>query len=115
VHALTRRARRRDHLRWVGKGLLRRHVATLTTARHARAVSAARTSGLRRPFDLQRLNSGGSLFVARPTPKHCIPTRDELLWRDGEVLDAVASATLQVEIGGRYPFAVAHQAHEDLI
>jgi NADPH:quinone reductase len=71
-------------------------------------------SGQVPPFDLQRLNSGGSLFVTRPTLKHYILTRDELLWRGGEVLSAVASGALRVEIGGRYPFAEAHRAYEDL-
>ena len=68
-------------------------------------------SGQVPPFDLQRLNSGGSLFVTRPTLKHYILTRDELLWRGGEVLSAVADGSLQVEIGGRYPFAEAHRAY----
>jgi NADPH:quinone reductase len=71
-------------------------------------------SGQVPPFDLQRLNSGGSLFVTRPTLKHYILTRDELLWRGGEVLSAVADGSLRVEIGGRYPFAEAHRAYEDL-
>jgi NADPH:quinone reductase len=71
-------------------------------------------SGQVPPFDLQRLNSGGSLFVTRPTLKHYVLTRDELLWRGGEVLSAVASGALKVEIGGRYPFSEAHRAYEDL-
>jgi NADPH:quinone reductase len=71
-------------------------------------------SGQVPPFDLQRLNSGGSLFVTRPTLKHYILTRDELLWRGGEVLSAVADGSLHVEIGGRYPFAEAHRAYQDL-
>jgi NADPH2:quinone reductase len=71
-------------------------------------------SGQVPPFDLQRLNSGGSLFITRPTLKHYILTRDELLWRGGEVLSAVADGSLQVEIGGRYPFSEARQAYEDL-
>ncbi|HTZ43155.1 MAG TPA: quinone oxidoreductase [Jatrophihabitans sp.] len=71
-------------------------------------------SGQVPPFDLQRLNSGGSLFVTRPTLKHYMLTRDELLWRGGEVLDAVASGALRVEIGGRYPLAEARRAYEDL-
>ncbi|HEU5270670.1 MAG TPA: quinone oxidoreductase [Jatrophihabitans sp.] len=71
-------------------------------------------SGQVPPFDLQRLNSGGSLFVTRPTLKHYILTREELLWRGRDLFAAVASGALQVEIGGRYPFAEAHKAYEDL-
>ena len=71
-------------------------------------------SGQVPPFDLQRLNSGGSLFVTRPTLKHYIQTRHELLMRAGAVLNAVAFGSLQVEIGGRYPLAEAVQAYQDL-
>lgn len=71
-------------------------------------------SGQVPPFDLQRLNAAGSLFVTRPTLKHYILTRDELLWRGREIFDAVASGTLQVEIGGRYLFSEAQRAYEDL-
>jgi NADPH:quinone reductase len=71
-------------------------------------------SGQVPPFDLQRLNSGGSLFVTRPTLKHYIETRHELLMRAGAVLNAVAFGNLQVEIGGRYPLAEAVRAYEDL-
>jgi NADPH2:quinone reductase len=66
------------------------------------------------PFDPQRLNSGGSLFLTRPTLGHFTSTREELEWRAGSVLDAVADGTLRVEIGGRYPLDQAAQAYEDL-
>jgi NADPH2:quinone reductase len=66
------------------------------------------------PFDPQRLNSGGSLFLTRPTLGHFTSTREELEWRAGSILDAVADGTLRVEIGGRYPLDRAAQAYEDL-
>jgi len=71
-------------------------------------------SGQVPPFDLQRLNSGGSLFLTRPSLKHYLLTRDELLWRGGELFAAVESGSLQVEVGGRYSFTEARQAYEDL-
>jgi NADPH2:quinone reductase len=71
-------------------------------------------SGQVPPFDVQRLNRGGSLFLTRPTLVHYIRTRDELLWRAGEVLSAVASGQLQVEIGGRYDLTKAGAAYDDL-
>ncbi len=40
-------------------------------------------SGQVPPFDLQRLNPAGSLFVTRPTLAHYLRTRDELLMRVG--------------------------------
>lgn len=71
-------------------------------------------SGQVPPFDLQRLNSGGSLFVTRPTLGHHLATREELEWRAGEVLEAVADASLRVEVGGRYPLTEAATAYADL-
>ena len=71
-------------------------------------------SGQVPPFDLQRLNSGGSLFVTRPTLVHHLRTRQELLTRAGAVLDGLALGSLRVEIGGRYPLAEAARAYDDL-
>lgn len=66
------------------------------------------------PFDLQRLNAKGSLFVTRPSLAHYIATRDELLWRAAEVFAAVADGSLTVDIGGRYPLDEAADAYEAL-
>jgi len=71
-------------------------------------------SGQVPPFDLQRLNSGGSLFVTRPTLVHYTATRDELLWRAGEVLGAIADGALHIAIGGRYALEQAGDAYRDL-
>ncbi|MDQ1730356.1 MAG: NADPH:quinone reductase [Pseudonocardiales bacterium] len=71
-------------------------------------------SGQVPPFDLQRLNGLGSLFVTRPTLAHYVLTREELLWRSAEILGAVADGSLRVEIGGRYSFADAARAYDDL-
>jgi NADPH2:quinone reductase len=72
------------------------------------------SSGQVPPFDPQRLNHAGSLFLTRPRLAHYTATRDELLWRGGETLAAVRDGTLHVEIGGRYPFADARRAYDDL-
>jgi NADPH2:quinone reductase len=71
-------------------------------------------SGQVPPFDLQRLNSGGSLFVTRPTLGHYVATREELEWRAREVLGAIADGSLEVEIGGRHPFDKAAEAYDAL-
>lgn len=71
-------------------------------------------SGQVPPFDLQRLNQGGSLYVTRPTLAHYVATREELRSRAGELLQWVASGQLNVRIGGRYPLADVRRAHEDL-
>ncbi|MCU1658394.1 MAG: qor3 [Pseudonocardiales bacterium] len=71
-------------------------------------------SGQVPPFDPQRLNAAGSLFLTRPTLMHYVATRDELLWRAGELLGAIAAGSLHVMIGGRYPLERAADAYRDL-
>ncbi|MEC3918032.1 quinone oxidoreductase family protein [Nocardia sp. CDC160] len=66
------------------------------------------------PFDLQRLNALGSLFVTRPTLAHYTRDRAELLWRANDIMNAIADGTLHLRIGGSYPLADAEQAHRDL-
>ncbi|MGW4122773.1 quinone oxidoreductase family protein [Nocardia sp. NPDC004711] len=66
------------------------------------------------PFDLQRLNPLGSLFVTRPTLAHYTRDRAELLWRAGDIMNAIADGTLHIRVGGSYPLAQAEQAHRDL-
>ena len=71
-------------------------------------------SGQVPPFDIQRLNSGGSLFATRPTLAHYIADVAELRWRAREVFGWIASGELDVRIGGRYPLTDAAQAQQDL-
>jgi len=72
------------------------------------------SSGQVPPFDLQRLNSGGSLYVTRPTLAHYVADRTELLWRAGDIFERIAKASLHVRIGAEYALADAPRAHEDL-
>ncbi|SDJ15618.1 NADPH2:quinone reductase [Frankineae bacterium MT45] len=71
-------------------------------------------SGQVPPFDVQRLNWGGSLFVTRPTLADYVATTEEFRWRSGEILDALASDRLALEIGGRYALDDVAQAYNDL-
>ncbi len=66
------------------------------------------------PFDLQRLNPLGSLFVTRPTLADHVATRDELRWRAGDVLSGAVDGTLDVAIGGRYALEDARRCYADL-
>jgi NADPH2:quinone reductase len=66
------------------------------------------------PFDLQRLNPAGSLFVTRPTLAHYVASREELLWRAGDLFGWISEGRLSVRVSGRYPLHQAAQAHEDL-
>lgn len=71
-------------------------------------------SGQVPPFDLQRLNTGGSLFVTRPTLGSYIATREELLERGTSVLGDIAAGRLAIDVGGRYPLDDAATAYDDL-
>jgi NADPH:quinone reductase len=66
------------------------------------------------PFELQRLQTGGSLFITRPTLVHYIATREELMSRARDVFGWILDGRLKVRIGGTYPLEQAAQAHEDL-
>jgi NADPH2:quinone reductase len=70
-------------------------------------------SGPVAPYELEDLRKG-SLYVTRPGLPDYTATREELLWRAGEVFGWIADGRLDVRIGGRYPLAEARQAQEDL-
>lgn len=65
-------------------------------------------------FDVQRLNSGGSLTLTRPSLGHFVRTEEERAWRSGELFAAVAGGELDVRIGATFPLAHAAEAHEAL-
>ena len=66
------------------------------------------------PFDPQRLNYAGSVFLTRPSLAHFIRTGEEFTWRAGELFDVIGSGAVTAEVGGRYPLADAARAHRDL-
>ncbi|HTU76270.1 MAG TPA: quinone oxidoreductase [Trebonia sp.] len=66
------------------------------------------------PLDPQRLNSGGSLFLTRPTLGHYVADREELRGRADDLFSWIARGQLDVRIGGEYPLADAARAQEDL-
>jgi NADPH:quinone reductase len=77
-------------------------------------VSFGNASGPVPPFPLLRLSAMGSLFATRPTLVHHIATREDLLWRSGDVFRWIQDGTLTMRIGGKYPLEQAGQAHRDL-
>jgi NADPH2:quinone reductase len=72
------------------------------------------SSGAVPPLDPNILNGKGSLFLTRPSLAHHCLTREELLWRAGDVLGWVAAGKLKLRIEGKYPLAQAAQAQIDL-
>ncbi len=72
------------------------------------------SSGPVPPFDPTILNAKGSLFLTRPSLAHHVLTRQELLWRAGDVLGWLESGRLKLRIYRTYPMADAAAAHRDL-
>jgi NADPH2:quinone reductase len=96
----------------VGKDTFDASLASLRTRGMLALFGGA--SGQVPPFDIQRLNAAGSVFLTRPSLPAYLRDRDELLWRAGEVLGALADGSLELEIGGRWPLAEAGAAYDAL-
>jgi NADPH2:quinone reductase len=72
------------------------------------------SSGPVPPLDPQLLNRHGSLFLTRPTLAHHVATRDELLWRAGELFAWMAAGALDVRVGAEFALGDAAEAHRAL-
>src|ERR1017187_1859078 len=65
------------------------------------------SSGPVPPFDPNILNGKGSLYLTRPSLGFYVQTREELLWRAGDVLDWIDAGKLKLRIDRTYPLADA--------
>jgi len=77
-------------------------------------VLFGQSSGPVPPLDPNILNPKGSLFLTRPSLAHYVLSRDELLWRAGDVLRSILSGELKIRIERTYKLSNAAQAHLDL-
>jgi NADPH:quinone reductase len=96
----------------IGQATFDESLRALRTRGHMVLFGSA--SGPVQPFDPMRLENSGSLFLTRPSIRHHVAKREELLERAADVFGWIAEANLDVHIGGRYPLADARRAHEDL-
>lgn len=74
-------------------------------------VLFGQSSGKVPPIDPLILNARGSLFLTRPTVFHYTATREELLWRSGDVFNSIAAGELKVRIDHQLPLVEATEAH----
>ena len=77
-------------------------------------VLFGQSSGPVAPFDPNILNGKGSLFLTRPSLQHHLLSREELLWRAGDVLGWIEKGKLKLRIERTYALADAASAHRDL-
>jgi len=77
-------------------------------------VLFGQSSGPVPPLDPQVLNRKGSLYLTRPTLVHYIATREELLWRSGELFRWIKDGELKVRIDTTFPLSSAAEAHRYL-
>src|SRR6185312_1080034 len=77
-------------------------------------VCLGNASGPTPPLDIASLNSGGSLYVTRPTVAHHIRTPGELRRRAEDVFGWIRAGRLSVSIGQRYPVEQVATAFREL-
>ena len=77
-------------------------------------VLFGQSSGPVPPLDPNILNPKGSLFLTRPSLGHYAATRQELLWRAGDVFGLLAEGKLTVTIDRKLPLRDAAAAHRAL-
>jgi NADPH2:quinone reductase len=96
----------------VGKTTFEKSLSSL----RARGTMAlfGQSSGSVPPFDPSILNAKGSLFLTRPSLGYYLLTREELLWRAGDVLSWIDSGKLKLRVSKVYPLSDAAAAHRDL-
>jgi NADPH:quinone reductase len=77
-------------------------------------VLFGQSSGPVPPVNPGILNAKGSLYLTRPGIGHYIATREELLWRAGDIFNWVSDGSLKVRVDRIYPLKEAAQAHRAL-
>jgi NADPH2:quinone reductase len=65
-------------------------------------------------LDVRRLQTAGSIFLTRPILSDYTVTREELLWRAGDVFTKVARGELEVRVHERFPLERSPDAHRAL-
>jgi NADPH2:quinone reductase len=79
-----------------------------------RMILYGAASGQPDPLPISALAPAGSLYVQRPTLHTYTRTPELLRERARALFELIASGSLDVRIGARYPLEQARQAHEDL-
>ncbi len=95
----------------VGKDTFEASLASLRVRGTLVLFGAA--SGPAPPFDPQRLEGAGSVYLTRPSLRHFVAEPPELRRRAADLFGWIADG-LDIRVHDRYPLADARRAHEDL-
>jgi len=96
----------------VGKTTFDKSLACLR--RRGMMVLFGQSSGPVTAFEPQILNTRGSIFLTRPSLAHYLLSREELLWRAGDVFTAIERGELALRVDHVFPLAAAGAAHRAL-
>jgi NADPH2:quinone reductase len=96
----------------VGKDTL--DASLSATAVRGSLVLFGGASGQVPPFDIQRLNSAGGIFLSRPSLAWFVRTPEELAERSAMLFDGLENGWLDFRVGRSFPLAEAAEAHRAL-
>jgi NADPH2:quinone reductase len=77
-------------------------------------ASFGSASGQIDAFNINILQTKGSLFATRPTLNHYVAKREDLLACANDLFEKVGSGAVKIPINQTYPLKDARKAHEDL-
>lgn len=77
-------------------------------------VSFGSSSGQIEAFNINILQTKGSLFATRPTLNHYAAKREDLEWLANELFNMVGSGKVKIPINQTYPLKDAQKAHREL-
>ena len=96
----------------VGKNTFQHSLQALK--RRGTLVLFGASSGPVPPFDVNELQNHGSAYLTRPTLVHYTATRDEMLWRSGDLFSWIESGKLKLRIERSYRLHEGGAAQRDL-
>jgi NADPH2:quinone reductase len=77
-------------------------------------ASFGSSSGQVEAFNINILQTKGSLFATRPTLVHYTATRKDLLATANDLFDVVANGKVKIPVNQKYPLKDAQRAHREL-
>ena len=77
-------------------------------------VSFGSASGQIEAFNINILQTKGSLFATRPTLNHYVAKREDLVATAKDLFDKVGSGAVKIPINQKYALKDARKSHEDL-